>query len=91
MDKLVWILSGLAIINYMAFGKDLGNFTSELMFDNNPEYSVLMQAVNLLVMIVAAVALYFLTKVKKEILTVVLLAGTLAFGAMSISNMNKSI
>ena len=90
MDKLVWILSGLAIINYMAFGKDLGNFTSELMFDNNPEYSVLMQAVNLLVMIAAAVALYFLTKVKKEILTVVLLAGTLAFGAMSISNMNKT-
>ena len=89
MDKLVWIISGCALVNFMAFGKDLGNLTSKLQFDNNPEYSVKLQAINLAVLMLAAVILFLLTKIRKEIIAGIFLAGAMAFAAMSFVNMNK--
>lgn len=85
-DKLVWVLCGLMLVNYMFFGTKLGIISSSLQYENGLLFSIEEQLVNVLVMLIVAFIMYIgITKFSK--LTVpVLLTGVLAFITMSAIN-----
>lgn len=56
-SRLVWICCGVSVVDYMLFGRNLGNLSSSLKFDETPAFSVAEIAVNVLA--VAAVILVF--------------------------------
>lgn len=86
MGLSMWGLSGIAIIDYMFFGKDYGNLSSKLKFDIYPQFSLKEQAINLGVLIIAIVILYFIWKKKDEIVRVVYFAAAIAVIGMSVVN-----
>lgn len=86
MGLSMWGLSGMAIIDYMFFGKNYGNLSSKLKFDIYPYFSLKEQAINLGVLIIAAVILYIVWKKKSEIVRVVYFAAGIAVIGMSVFN-----
>ena len=47
--RIMWLLSGVAIVNYMFFGKNLGNLSSQLQYDNNFSFGLSDNLINILV------------------------------------------
>lgn len=85
-SRAVWIFSGIAVVNYMFFGKNLGLLSSHLKFENELQYSEKEILVNIAVVLAAALALYIIS-IKWRLLTAeVLLVGVLAFSVMTVVN-----
>ncbi|MFR1476049.1 MAG: hypothetical protein ACLSB9_10065 [Hydrogeniiclostridium mannosilyticum] len=57
-DRAVWILSGVAIVDYMFFGKDLGNLSANLKYDNGLDFTWKAQLLNAAVLVVVALVFY---------------------------------
>ena len=86
-DKLIWIMCGIMLVNYMFFGTDLGIITSNLQYENGLVFSLKEQLVNVLVLAVVAVVMYiFMMKLQKAT-AMVLLTAIIALGGMSVVNM----
>ena len=88
-DKLVWILSGVMIVNYMFFGNDLGVISANLKYENPMIFSRTEQMMNLLVLVVAVVCLYLIAAKWSKTVTTVLLTAAIALGSMSVMNIAK--
>ncbi len=58
----VTVLSGLAMINFLLFGRNTVNLSAELVFDYEPDPGFNMCMINLLVLAVAAVLIFFCWK-----------------------------
>jgi len=86
-DKAVWVLCGIAVVNYMAFGTDLGLLNSNLQFENGLSFSKLEMLVNLAVLAIVAVVLLLVAAKWKKAVAGVLLTGVIALGCMSGLNM----
>lgn len=87
-DNLVWILSGITLVNYMFFGTKLGNMTPSLQFEKGLKFSTVSQIINLLV-ILAIIAVFTFIFIKwKRAITIILLTGAIAMGGMSVVNIN---
>ena len=86
-DKAIWVLCGIALVNYMAFGTDLGLLNSHLQFENGLNFSKMEMLVNLAVLAVAAVVLLFVVAKWKKAVAGILLTGIIALGCMSGLNM----
>ena len=82
----LWLLLGVAAVNYMFFGTNYGDLSSTLVYDLYPQNNSLDYLVNLAVL--AAVALVFLLiwKKKRAIVRAVGVALCLAVFAMSVLN-----
>lgn len=93
-DQLMWILSGIAIVNYMFFGRGLGILSSGLKYENGLAFAVKEQLLNLLiVIIVAAVFCWLCRRWKKrtsEILAIGILA-TVILSTVNIVRINASV
>lgn len=85
----VWIGSGCALIDYMAFGTDLGTLSPTLQLENGMHFSGGQILVNLLVLAAAAAVLFFLWKKKRELAKFALLAAAAALLCMSAVNTVK--
>ena len=86
--RLMWILSGVAITNYMFFGTKLGTISAQLQYDKGLSFSGKEHIINLLVVLaVAAVLLLIAVKWKKVCTTVLLTASVAVFG-MAVLNMS---
>ncbi len=86
-DKLVWVLCGVMLVNYMFFGTGLGNMSAILQYDAEMTFSWVEQVVNVLVIAaVAAVMLLIVVKWKRAV-PAVLLTAILALGGMSAVHM----
>lgn len=85
-DGGIWILSGVAIVDYMFFGKNLGLLTSQLQFENELQYTIKEICLNLVVVFIAALILYILYRKQNKILAEILSVGILAFSVMSVVN-----
>ena len=84
--RMVWILCGVMLVNYMFFGTDLGIISSTLQYENGISFTMAEQLINLLVLVLLAVAMYFIaTKWRRAIATVLLIA-VIALGGMSVVN-----
>lgn len=88
-DKLVWILSGVMIVNYMFFGTKLGIISSTLQYENGVHFSKTEQLINIAVLFAVAVLFYFVVSKWSKIVTGVLLSAVIALGAMSVVNIVK--
>lgn len=75
----------IAVTNFMFFGRDYGNMSSNLVFDTSPVYC--QQLLNLLVLAALSGLVYLLWKNKQEILRFVTFTAALAAIAMSVMNM----
>ncbi len=82
-DRLVWVLSGLMIVNYMFFGRKLGNISADLIYDKTPEFSSSEQLINIFVTLVLVAVLYFVAKKWKKPVISILTVATLAIAVMS--------
>ena len=85
-DRVVWVLSGVFIVNYMFFGRDIGLITKNLIYENKLEFTRMSQLVNALVVVVTALALYVLHRYREKLATEVLMAGVLALTCMTAGN-----
>ena len=87
MERIVWILCGLALVNYMFFGTDLGVISSTLQYGNGVVFSLWEKLINLLILAAVAGILYFCVyKWKRAVISVMLVSIT-ALGAMSAVNL----
>lgn len=93
-DKLVACACGLALVNYMFFGRGLGVISSTLHYENYAGFSGLEQLVNLLVMAVGFAVLYWIAGKWERFTGFVLLTVSVAMvgmSALNISGIQKSV
>ena len=83
------LISTVALIDYMGFGKDLGVILPTMVFEEMFNYSKMQKLVNLAVLFVGCLAVMLVWYRKKQIITIALLSGALAIGAMSVVNLIK--
>ncbi len=86
-ERVICIICGVAIINYMFFGTNLGNMSPALKYDNEMVFSANEQISNIAVILVAVVAIYFIAKKFSKALTAIFLIAAIAVGSMSGINM----
>lgn len=87
-DRGIWIFSGIAIINYMFFNNNFGNLSSRLIYENELEYKLTDQLVNLLLIFVSVLVLNFIYIHFEKRIYDLLIIGIAAIGVMSIINMS---
>ncbi len=90
MEFSMWALCGIAVVDYMAFGRNYGNLSSRLTFDvlfENPVGTIL---INLAVLVLVTAVLYVIWKKKAELLRIVGIASVLAMAGMSAMNIVQS-
>jgi len=86
-DKLVWVLCGVMLVNYMFFGRDLGILFSNLQYADGVLFTAKEEILNL-VTLAAVVLIMLILVVKWERSAVaILLVCTIAIGGMSALNM----
>lgn len=93
-DRILWIFSGIAVLNYMIFSKHFGNLSSSLQYEEALEYSQREQLRNLLAIAVCACILWAVYRRFERRIHEILLIGIAAFSLMSainISHINASI
>lgn len=93
-DIGVWLVCGMATVDYMFFGKDLGLLNDNLQFESTFSYSHKQMLVNLAILALVAVVLLILYRYFGKIVPQVLLITSLALAVMSVTNLtgiNKSI
>lgn len=85
-DKLVWILCGVTIVDYMFFGTDLGVISSTLKYENDLVFSKMDILINLLVIVGVAAVMFLVIWKLKKVTALVLLTAIVAIGGMSVLN-----
>ena len=87
--RLVWTISGVALVNYMFFGRDLGIMTADLLFETGVSFSVKEHLINLAVIAAVAAVMYLLCVKFPKKLSPVLLVGVIALASMGVINTVK--
>ena len=87
MELGVWLGSGCALVDYMAFGRDLGILSPMLQYENPFEFSLKAQLLNLLVLLLLSALLFFAWKKRRELPRFLLLAASAAVLCMSALNL----
>ncbi|MBQ6830304.1 MAG: YidC/Oxa1 family membrane protein insertase [Clostridia bacterium] len=82
-DRLMWVLCGITIVNYMFFGTNLGVISSNLVYDNEMAFTTLEYLLNTLAVLAVAVLLYLVATKWSKIIPPVLLVASIALTAMS--------
>ncbi len=93
-EKLVWILCGVMMVNYMFFGTDLGIISSTLQYENGMSFSLKSQLFNLLIIALVAGLMYLLIKKWKSVVSLALITAIIGVGGMSAVNfvtINRSV
>lgn len=89
--RLVWILSGIMLVNYMFFGTKLGVLSADLLYTEGFSFALQEQIINIVAILVLLGALYFLAVKFPRILPTVLLVGCIALSGMSVINVVKVV
>ena len=89
LDKLVCVLCGVMIVNYMFFGTDLGVIRSNLQYESGLDFTRTEQMINLLVVCAVAVVMLLIATKWKKTASLVLLTVVIALGGMSALNIVK--
>ncbi len=85
-DAGVWILSGVAIVDYMFFGKKLGILSSRLKYNTQISFTVGEQVLNAVVVVIVILVFGIVYRYGKKIVSEILAAGILALSCMTIVN-----
>lgn len=84
--KAIWIFSGIAIVDYMFFGRNLGLLDAHLKLENELWYSGKEITINVAAVIMAALLLYVIYTKRTRFAAEVLIAGVLACSVMTAVN-----
>lgn len=87
-SEVLTIVAVVASIDYMFFGRNLGNLSPRLQFDNQPAYGVKETLINTAVIIGAALITHIIIKKANKLIIPILAAAIVATGAMSIKNIS---
>ncbi len=93
-DRLVWVLCGVMLVNYMFFGTDLGIISSALQYEEGMSFQVIELLVNVFVVAALSAVLYLCAVKWKQAVAAVLVVAIVALGGMSTVNMvriNRSV
>jgi len=85
----VWIASGVLVVNYMFFGTNLGNVSPDLVFTEGLRITGGAKLLNLAVIAVLAVGMFFLGKKFPKLASGTLLVATIALLCMGVINTRK--
>jgi len=85
-DKLVWVMSGILLVNYMFFGTNLGIISASLQYENGLAFTRKTQLLNLVILGFVALVMWVVASKWRRVVTPVLLTAVIAFGAMSAMN-----
>lgn len=91
--KFVMLLTCLlftGMLNYMFFGKGLGNFSPELVFEESPVYMIKNQIINMAIVLLTIAIILFLWKKKPEIIRIGSIAVLIGVCGLSFININKT-
>lgn len=89
--RLVWILCGIMLVNYMFFGTDLGVISFRLQYESGLAFTRMEKLINLAVIAVIAVGMYLCAVKWKKVAASVLLIAIIALGGMTAVNMVTTI
>ena len=87
-EALVGIMCVAMTINYMFFGTKLGNISSTLQYDDGMSFALKEQLINLAVIGIIALVVYFLIKNWKSTVASILIIAFLALTGMSVFHIN---
>ena len=85
-DMGIWILSGVFLIDYMFFGKDLGLLTRNLTYENKLEFTRAAQVKNILAVIMLSLVFYVIFRYREKLASEILAVGVLALCGMTVIN-----
>ncbi len=86
LNVIVWVMSGLSVVNYMFFGNGLGNISSELEYDLPLEFSALEHIINLVVIAAVITVFCIIWKKSKRAVQTVYVVMSLALVGMSVTD-----
>lgn len=86
-DRIVWILCGVMIVNYMFFEADAGMLSATLQYELRMEFPARVHMINLAVMAVVVAACCLTMKKWKSAVATVILVALVALGGMATLNM----
>lgn len=86
-EKVIWVLCGIMLVNYMFFGTDLGILYSNLQYEGGVEFAFGEELLNLAVLLVVAIALLVLENKWEKSAVTILLTAVIALSGMSVLNM----
>mgnify|MGYP003301223178 CR=1 FL=1 len=86
MEKLIWIMCGVMMVNYLFFGTDLGIMSANLTFENGVSFGMSQILQNMLVLLLVVVIAYVLIAKWQDVVQGVLLSCTIAIIGMSAFN-----
>lgn len=86
-DRLMWILCGVMIVNYMFFEVDAGMLSPSLKYENVVEFPVKVHIINLIVMAAVVAVCCLIMKKWRSAVATVLLVTVVALGGMATLNM----
>jgi len=89
-DKLVWVLCGVMLMNYMFFGTDLGILDFSLQYESGMSFSTFEIILNIILVLIIIPILYALSTKYRNLVTSVLLVGSVAIGSMAAINVVKT-
>ena len=89
MEQAVWILCGIAIVNYMFFGKNMGLISNTLQYENGMSFSAGQQLLNLAVLLGTAAVMWLVQRLIKKRTFDVLVVATLALCGLAVVNVRK--
>ena len=85
-EKMLWILCGVMIVDYMFFGTNLGVVLSNLQYELGMDFTLREMLINIVVLLAVVVLMYLFTKKQGKYVPAVLLMATIALGSMSALN-----
>lgn len=89
-DKLMWILCGVVVVNFMFFGTNLGFITSDLQYEAGVHFTPKEQLLNIGVIFGVALLMYLLSQKWSRYIGTILLSAIIAVGGMSALNIVKT-
>ncbi|NLW54534.1 MAG: sulfatase-like hydrolase/transferase [Clostridiaceae bacterium] len=87
--RILFIVAGLALANYMFFGRHLGIISSALQYDGGMSFRLQETLMNILVLIVLTLLLVLLPRLISKRVIAIMLVASLALGGMSAFNLFK--
>lgn len=85
-SRVIWIICGVSVADYMLFGTKLGNMSSTLQYDIQPSFKLSEHLLNLLLIAVIAVVFSILFAKIGKYVKYILVIGILAVFAMGFMN-----
>lgn len=85
-DRVIWIICGLSVINYMFFGTNMGILTPNLQYERGVDWGFREEITNFFVLILVAGVLYIIMQKASRVIAMLLLTIVIATAYMSIVN-----